>query len=44
MDSSTHNQCLEITAAFGGDSKEAALTGSAATERFAGPQQFSKNC
>jgi xylulokinase len=38
MDSSTHNQCLEITAALGGDSKVAGLTGSAATERFAGPQ------
>jgi xylulokinase len=38
MDSSTHNECLEITAALGGDSKVAALTGSAATERFAGPQ------
>ncbi|MEJ2727493.1 MAG: FGGY family carbohydrate kinase [Deltaproteobacteria bacterium] len=38
MDSSTHNQCWEITAALGGDGKVAALTGSAATERFAGPQ------
>ncbi|MEJ2170674.1 MAG: FGGY family carbohydrate kinase [Desulfobacterales bacterium] len=38
MDSSTHEECLEITAALGADSKVAALTGSAATERFAGPQ------
>ena len=38
MDSSTHNECLEITASLGGDSKVAALTGSATTERFAGPQ------
>jgi xylulokinase len=38
MDSSTHKECLEISASLGGDSKVAALTGSAATERFAGPQ------
>ncbi len=38
MDSSTHKECLEITESLGGTSKVAALTGSAATERFAGPQ------
>ena len=38
MDSSTHKECLEISEALGGASKTAALTGSAATERFAGPQ------
>jgi xylulokinase len=38
MDSSTHQECSEITDTLGGDSKVAALTGSAATERFAGPQ------
>jgi xylulokinase len=38
MDSSTHKECLEITESLGGASKVAALTGSATTERFAGPQ------
>jgi xylulokinase len=38
MDSSSHKECLEITESLGGASKVAALTGSAATERFAGPQ------
>ena len=38
MDSSTHKECLEITASLGGASQVAALTGSPATERFAGPQ------
>jgi len=38
MDSSTHTECAEITEALGGDAAVAALTGSKATERFAGPQ------
>ncbi len=38
MDSSTHQECLEITEALGGDRRVAKLTGSIATERFAGPQ------
>jgi xylulokinase len=38
MDSSTTSECREIAAAMGGDSALARLTGSAATERFAGPQ------
>ncbi len=38
MDSSTHRQCRQITAALGGDLAVARLTGSVATERFAGPQ------
>jgi xylulokinase len=38
MDSSTTPECREITAALGGDAAVARLTGSAATERFAGPQ------
>jgi xylulokinase len=38
MDSSTHKECLEITESLGGDFEVAAFTGSAATERFAGPQ------
>lgn len=38
MDSSTSPECSEITAALGGDGAVARLTGSVATERFAGPQ------
>ena len=38
MDSSTSPECREITAALGGDGAVARLTGSVATERFAGPQ------
>ncbi len=38
MDSSTNQECLEISQALGGASKTTELTGSAATERFAGPQ------
>ncbi len=38
MDSSTNEACAEITEALGGDKKVAELTGSRATERFAGPQ------
>jgi xylulokinase len=38
MDSSTGRECREITAALGGDAAVARLTGSVATERFAGPQ------
>ncbi len=38
MDSSTTPECREIAAAMGGDSALAELTGSIATERFAGPQ------
>ena len=38
MDSSTHEECREITEALGGHKKVARLTGSIATERFAGPQ------
>jgi xylulokinase len=38
MDSSTSRQCREITAALGGEREVVRLTGSAATERFAGPQ------
>ena len=38
MDSSTSQQCAQITAALGGDHALARLTGSVATERFAGPQ------
>ena len=38
MDSSTSPECREITAALGGDGAMARLTGSVATERFAGPQ------
>jgi xylulokinase len=38
MDSSTTPECREIAAAMGGDSALARLTGSIATERFAGPQ------
>jgi xylulokinase len=38
MDSSTHEECREITEALGGHKKVAGLTGSIATERFAGPQ------
>lgn len=38
MDASTGRECREITAALGGDAALARLTGSVATERFAGPQ------
>ena len=38
MDSSTHEECREITEALGGHQRVARLTGSIATERFAGPQ------
>jgi xylulokinase len=38
MDSSTSRECLEITQALGGEAAVTRLTGSAATERFAGPQ------
>ena len=38
MDSSTNAECREITEALGGDKAVAQLTGSRATERFAGPQ------
>lgn len=38
MDSSTSAECREIAAAMGGNAALARLTGSAATERFAGPQ------
>jgi xylulokinase len=38
MDSSTHEECLEITEVLGGPEEVARLTGSIATERFAGPQ------
>ena len=38
MDSSTHEECLEITHTLGGRKKVVHLTGSLATERFAGPQ------
>ena len=38
MDSSTNAECREITEALGGDTAVAQLTGSRATERFAGPQ------
>jgi len=38
MDSSTRDECLEITAALGGDDVLALRTGSRAFERFTGPQ------
>lgn len=38
MDSSTHQECLEITRTLGGDEDVARITGSTATERFLGPQ------
>ena len=38
MDSSTTDECAEITAALGGARRVAALTGSRAFERFTGPQ------
>jgi len=38
MDSSTHKECLEITESLGAAERVVALTGSPATERFAGPQ------
>ena len=38
MDSSTRDECAEITAALGGDEVLARRTGSRAFERFTGPQ------
>lgn len=38
MDSSTHEECEEITEALGGEARTVRLTGSRATERFTGPQ------
>jgi len=38
MDSSTQEECREITEALGGHKEVVRLTGSIATERFAGPQ------
>ena len=38
MDSSTSPECAEITEVIGGDAQVAHLTGSVASERFAGPQ------
>jgi xylulokinase len=38
MDSSTHEECREITHALGGHEAVARITGSIATERFAAPQ------
>jgi xylulokinase len=38
MDASTGRECREMTAALGGEAAVVRLTGSAATERFAGPQ------
>ena len=38
MDSSTSAECEQIAAAVGGDERVLAITGSRATERFAGPQ------
>ena len=38
MDSSTHEECEEITNSLGGEARTASLTGSIATERFTGPQ------
>jgi len=38
MDSSTSEECKEITQAMGGDTRLAEITGSRATERFTGPQ------
>ena len=38
MDSSTREECREITLALGGHKEVVRLTGSIATERFAGPQ------
>ena len=44
MDTSTGEECAEITAALGGSSKVCARSGSVAIERFTGPQirRFSK--
>ena len=46
MDTSTGPECREIDQALGGGRAAAKLTGSAATERFAGPQirRFHKRC
>ena len=46
MDSSTTAQCEAITAAVGGAAQLTAITGSAAFERFTGPQirKFSEEC
>ncbi len=38
MDSSTTDECREIAAAAGGDTRVVAVTGSRATARFTGPQ------
>jgi xylulokinase len=38
MDSSTGDECAELTRAAGGDAKMVAITGSRAIERFTGPQ------
>jgi xylulokinase len=38
MDSSTSQQCREITNAVGGDQQVLSISGSVATERFSGPQ------
>ena len=38
MDASTHAECIEFTETLGGADQVTALTGSSATERFAGPQ------
>jgi len=38
MDSSTHQECREISESVGGDIEMAKITGSIATERFTGPQ------
>ena len=46
MDSSTSQECEEITASVGGDERVSTITGSRATLRFTGPQirRFYKTC
>jgi len=46
MDSSTSQECDEITASVGGDERVSTITGSRATLRFTGPQirRFYKTC